>query len=277
MRNGVFVFLTSFLLACCFTQNTWSAPNIRFDELAGSLGLPATNNRCVAEKEIDPWIAKTNKRICSSFALHLRTDSRQNCRPHPTDVLKAAKFGLHKIRGTTTYLSVSNRPYRYDLTLNKNYEVELTINLFFFTESIRQQNDLVRNIEAKIGYAERLWTSKSPLNMTFNFNVVDNVNDAHFVIPLTDKSVRSPYDALWSTAWDEQIVAHELGHMMGLNDEYDQFETTLGLSTSFLASKCSAASLMCESSPGGPLLYHYYLILRRMICDNKNGYEGLSY
>jgi hypothetical protein len=76
------------------------------------------------------------------------------------------------------------------------------------------------------------------------------------------------------------VLAHEVGHMMGLDDEYPQLRKTLGhalgeephwrkdRATRVSWLRCDLGSLMCDSKGADsvPLLHHYYAIARRRFC-----------
>ena len=87
--------------------------------------------------------------------------------------------------------------------------------------------------------------------------LVESRKDAHFSVKLQDKT-RGPYDTYWGRRWTSVVVAHEIGHMLGLGDEY---ETLSG------KSYCLRQSLMCSSWTGDLMPFHYYHILRRLIAN----------
>ena len=80
-------------------------------------------------------------------------------------------------------------------------------------------------------------------------------------ISLLRKKSRGPYFLNWSTLWDVDNLAHEFGHLFGLDDEY---KNRLGGGST---DDCDSRSLMCQSWTGSQRDYHYYLILRRAFCS----------
>src|SRR5262249_20674365 len=112
----------------------------------------------------------------------------------------------------------------------------------------------------------------------FRFRAVDG--GAHFAVDLAPGAPRTPYDVTWGEGWSWHLIAHEIGHMMGLDDEYGQLRKTWGhvlnedvrwdadaeLKANWL--QCNLKSLMCDSKgeDSTPQRYHYYVILRRRFC-----------
>ena len=66
--------------------------------------------------------------------------------------------------------------------------------------------------------------------------------NADFVVKVADKSTRGPHLKEHNINWHPLVFAHEFGHMMGLDDEYDQIFATL-----FKKRRCTNESLMCLS------------------------------
>jgi M6 family metalloprotease-like protein len=90
---------------------------------------------------------------------------------------------------------------------------------------------------------------------SFLFEVVRDRSQAHFSVQVKDET-RGPYDANWARDWNGKVIAHEVGHMLGLGDEY---QTVSG------QSDCYEPSLMCGVWSGSPMPHHYYFILRRLL------------
>lgn len=78
---------------------------------------------------------------------------------------------------------------------------------------------------------------------------------------------RTPYFSAFRSGWSLPIVAHEVGHVLGLLDEYETFS---GLSSAYPKTPFPGAELsrmglsMREGTRVLPL--HHYLILRRALC-----------
>lgn len=120
-------------------------------------------------------------------------------------------------------------------------------------------------MQRKFDEAAVIWTRSQPsgLNLQFDFKAV--VNDSNAVsATLVDEETRGPYDMTWSTQWEPEVIAHELGHVMGLTDEYSQLRVSFGIGSGENRSRCSYQSIMCNSY-AKPQPIHYYIILRRAV------------
>ena len=97
--------------------------------------------------------------------------------------------------------------------------------------------------------------SLSKFSYRFQFEVVEKREEAHYSVNVLDQT-RGPYDQNWARNWSATTVAHELGHMLGIADEYQTL-------TSY--QDCLKTSLMCSSANGSLMSHHYYFILRRLV------------
>lgn len=89
-------------------------------------------------------------------------------------------------------------------------------------------------------------------------------------LPLSPSCGRTPYFLSFRSGWSLPIVAHEVGHFMGLLDEYEMFSGLVGFypKTPFTGAEMSRMALsMKENTKVLPI--HHYLILRRYFCDPR--------
>jgi hypothetical protein len=191
-------------------------------------------------------------RAFKSFRVHLK-DSNQYF-PQPHQILVKNLNYKKEIDGDITYIGFVPKKYSYDVIYNK--DVTFNVRVFFFNP----EGQDIQNFKNKFLQAEKIWNTnvtQMPVNFKykFKFEVVDNYWDSHFAVILWNDT-RGPYDTNWGRNWNGTTVTHELGHMMGLGDEY---ETISG------ESDCLPKSLMCSSFSGVPTKSHYYFILRRLI------------
>ncbi|MCM2353600.1 MAG: hypothetical protein NDI63_08285 [Pseudobdellovibrio sp.] len=191
-------------------------------------------------------------RAFKSFRVHL-LDSLQYF-PQPS-YLSVTHFNRKtEIAGNITYIGFIPKKYNYDVIFNSANDVTLKVKVFFIDPE-GQDNE---NFKAKFAQAEKIWnTNLLPLDFKykFQFQVVNNPFVAHYSVLLQDDT-RGPYDTQWNRNWSATSVAHELGHMLGLGDEYETISSE---------SDCLPKSLMCESFKGLPTRSHYYFILRRLM------------
>lgn len=187
-----------------------------------------------------------------SFSVHLK-DNYENY-PAPSH-LSGNHLNLKKsIQGKITYVEFFPKKYIYDVIYSPNStDVTLRVKVNFLNANAQD----LENFKKKFVQAEQIWnTNQVPMDFKykFQFQVVNSSKEAHFSVILLNDT-RGPYDTSWNLNWSGKTVAHELGHMLGLGDEYETIT-----SESF----CLPHSLMCSSN-GKPMYHHYYFILRRLM------------
>lgn len=154
--------------------------------------------------------------------------------------LKNENDKLRKIHGKIKYLGLINKSYKYDLIQQNGITTALV--KIHFKKGIRFSSRAFSNakkvIKKKLSSAEKTWNRQSPDNLRFKFKLEKNPNQAHFSVNLLNKLTRGPYDTNWSVKWSKKDITHEIGHMLGLDDEYDNVNYTLfGEANRFLISK----------------------------------------
>jgi len=271
-------------------------PEIPFQELATVLGAIPDGEGCEysaseladADVEYSPTSAKslvTPYWNCTMLKDNLDRDIMSDCRPPSTEVFfKKLPYPKH-IGGDMHYLGFAPYPYSYSLRSTDDDKFEVTIRIRVRPEKKIKDADYFKFM-LNIYLAEHFWHKYSPSErVNFRFIVERDLKNPDFDVALVSDDVRKPFNSTWSLTWDWHLLAHEIGHMMGLDDEYNQIRKTTGhifgvnktewekntadsMNSFRLWNKCNYASLMCNSrNPmGNPQKYHYYLILRRYYC-----------
>lgn len=116
----------------------------------------------------------------------------------------------------------------------------------------------------------------------YDFDVVEAVGEhpagVDDTLPLSPTCGRTPYFSALRSGWSLPIVAHELGHFLGLLDEYEMFSGLVWFypKTPFAGAEVSRMGLsMREHTRILPL--HHYLVLRRYFCpepESRDPYEN---
>lgn len=136
------------------------------------------------------------------------------------------------------------------------------------------------SLEAEEYYNRDAREERIPVRYDFDFALVrpgDADRDASLAVPLATTCARTPYFQAFRSGWSLPIVAHEVGHVLGLLDEYEMFSGIVGFypKTPFEGAERSRMGLsMKEDTVVLPM--HHYLVLRRYFCpepDTRNPYE----
>lgn len=196
------------------------------------------------------------ERSFKSFRVHLK-DSYKNFH-HPEKIVSLNLKPIGYQTGKITYVGVFQKAYKYDVVQARNGE-------FIFRVKVHLKNPKAGDIvhfRAKTQEAQDIWNAaRVPTNFSyrFEFAIVEKKEQAHFSVNVKD-TTRGPYDTNWGRSWSGRTIAHELGHMLGLGDEY---KTLSG------ESDCYEGSLMCQSSRGQLMFHHFYFILRRLVVPSS--------
>ncbi len=162
----------------------------------------------------------------------------------------------YSVAGGIAYRGFYPGRYRYNVSQNKDDKITITASVHFYNKSYSSGD--VQGMLAKFKWASEYWSKNNPYhsNIKFKFSVTSDITKANLVVYLMDEETRGPYFLRWSKKWSNLVVAHELGHLMGLDDEYES-----------KTQDCPDNSVMCSGGRNKAYEYHYYLILRRLICS----------
>lgn len=124
--------------------------------------------------------------------------------------------------------------------------------------------------------AEAYWNRDAqrfgvPVTYDFDFVRLDEARArglrVDMALPLAPTCGRTPYFSAFRSGWSLPVVAHEVGHLLGLLDEYEAFSGIVGFypKTPFPGAEVSRMGLsMREKTQLLPM--HHYLVLRRWYC-----------
>lgn len=207
---------------------------------------------------------------CKMIKRHLKRDTKR-CYIHPEkinnllNIFKEENLTRNNpltVKGRNRYLGFVPGKYSYDMFF-ENDQLHLETSIYFFNWKKFSSTEL-NDYQAKMVNAGQRWWFHNPykLHVHFNLKRSKTMKDSHIkFVRLKRGDTRGPYFLTWSTSWSYKTVSHEMGHMMGLDDEYrnDPFGGS--------QASCDSSSIMCSSYRGWPQEYQYYMILRRAICQ----------
>lgn len=143
---------------------------------------------------------------------------------------------VHEIEGKRIFYSVIPKKYRYDIIEDaRSNKLIVNIRMHFYPsktylkrmESTRGTDDkkyypeldvLRLQVLANVQNAESMWNEQAPVGVGFKFDVVEK-EEAHYSIKLVTH-FGALYDKFITAPAYSSILSHEVGHMMGLDDEY---------------------------------------------------------
>lgn len=197
-------------------------------------------------------------RDCHQYEAHLYGDDFEGCMPEVATAFAPEQWMQPQGRYMLGFWR-KTLPYRYSVGYRGAGLVEIIVRIYF-GEGLAREPEHIESIARKLKEASDLWTKHSPArNVTYRFERTFNERDAHFAPSYAAGWSRKPYFMEWSADWSSRTFAHEIGHMMGLVDEYDWENTSNH-------NDCASSSLMCASQSGLPKPFHYYVFLGRIRC-----------
>ena len=112
-----------------------------------------------------------------------------------------------------------------------------------------------------------------PVRYDFELSLADEPANAPIDVrmPLWLSCGRTPYFSAFRSGWSIPVVAHELGHFLGLLDEYEALSGIFPFypKTPFEGSEGSRMGLSMKSHTR-VMPMHHYLVLRRFHCDEPS-------
>jgi hypothetical protein len=148
-----------------------------------------------------------------------------------------------------------------------------------------------KNVRALLAHWSRAievyWTRDAaryglPIRYDFEFVLADEApsraSRVDIRLPLSPTCGRTPYFAAIRSGWSLPVLAHEVGHLLGLLDEYETFSGIVSAypKTPFPGAEISRMGLSMRE---GTLLLpvHHYLVLRRWFCPEPSARDPFGH
>ncbi len=231
-------------------------------EFTEDYGVGGYDDQLKKDEEAQRWLYELlfsqNLRVSlpdetfKSFRVHLK-DSYKTF-PNPAEILRNNLKSTNRIEGKITYAGIVKKRYTYDVVTTTTNQIVFNIKVFLKNPNSKDLFDF----KIKVQQAQDIWNAsrvKTDFEYAFKFDLVTEESMAHFSVNVLD-STRGPYDTNWGRDWTGAVIAHEVGHMLGLGDEYQTISGKFD---------CYMPSLMCSAWKGSLMPHHYYFILRRMV------------
>lgn len=257
---------TTLVLACLFSLNilaqsetcSYSQKKLtKFDTDRYSNDVSSFINE---DKYGDDWACVMKKR-------HLKRDSLKNCFPETISSLSVPSKRL--IQGKVKYMGLFSEPYKYEVSQDADGKILIEVRIHFTKLGLEAES--LKITKEKLAYASELWSSQSPEKMIkFSFTAVSAEENPHFTVKLAAKTPGTKFNSIWGITNSKNIVAHEVGHMLGLDDEYSVVRTLVWeIKNEVDTRMCNLRSIMCDPYESRPTIYPYvyYVILRRLGCE----------
>jgi hypothetical protein len=144
---------------------------------------------------------------------------------------------VHHVEGRRRYYGLIPKKYRYDIIEDaESNTLTVNVKMHFYpskkylklmtasrgTEDAKyypELPELMIEVKKNIEESETFWNKQAPQGVKFHFELVDSKRDAHYSLKLVT-FFGALYDKFISAPAHADILAHEVGHMMGLDDEY---------------------------------------------------------
>lgn len=247
-------------------------------ELLQKLGLVAPRDRgCKFSRDelVELYVKQRSTAeadwSCMLFLQNLRRDSMKNCIVDPDQLKKFRAKRRHTVQGSLSYLGFLPLRYAYDAWWSSEKQRNVVEVRLRFTGSLARDGAELARMSEKLRIATLHWNHPSNYgNFEFVFRLAKPGESAHFTPDLTLSSTRGPYHLKWDARWPVETIAHELGHMLGLDDEYDLIRNTLQLGNDAVERlRCEPGSRMCSPANAGGEVesHHHYTVLRRIACQ----------
>ena len=200
---------------------------------------------------------------CIMKKRHLKRDSLKRCNPSEEEAANFVPDRKLTVEGKVSYMGMIKQGYAYDVS-PEGIEVRIA-----FKGELAGDEKSLQETREKLAFASEIWTKHSPGGkLRFNFRLVSESEDPHFTPKLVKSAPGTKFNSLWTIEDSKYIVAHEVGHMLGLDDEYSVIRSMVWQVKNDVDTRmCNTRSLMCDYAYNAkPYPYVYYVIQRRAYC-----------
>jgi len=247
--------------------------------------------KTIAERFVDgelayPLSEETLKAWNDKFdAQNLKRD-RFKSRIDYTSLFPIKKSQIYNIKGSRVYYGVAPKKYRYRIIADsKKNELTAHIKINFFVSKnylklheknpsvYASESDILERFRIMVSDAQDIWNEQAPTGLQFKFDYEEDPSKADYKVKIST-TLGALYDKFFYHGFREDTLAHEIGHMLGLDDEYSLITSNvLPINeltkrdkhfeyTAYQDMRCHLESLMCLRSTLYP--YHFEHVFGRI-------------
>ncbi len=163
---------------------------------------------------------------------NLRTNSHKSLK-NWRELFPIEQDRVIPVEGRVRYYAAIPKRYQYDLILDKKEQkIKVEVRIHFYPDQgrnrVRNVSRVLVDMDEKLKAAQDLWNESAPEDVLFEFKRVKRPEDAHYSVKIVNRR-QALYDRFWSLSLSSVECAHEIGHMMGLNEEYKAWSNALSL------------------------------------------------
>jgi hypothetical protein len=124
-----------------------------------------------------------------------------------------------EIKGEQKFYGLFKKKYQYAIEITPEEKVIFEVRVHFrFTKMPEKEK---QEFLERVSRVESIWSEALPNNFSLRFIQVENEEDAHYSVKIRAHTRSALYDKFWSSYIGAEDYAHEVTHMLGLNEEYD--------------------------------------------------------
>jgi hypothetical protein len=241
---------------------------ISFDALVTALGGESNDGECTGDKK---WVCKVMQRS-------IARDSNQCGIFHPDELFNrnGALADLMRSRGDQLvvgrhyFFGLAHMPYMYKLRFDEQGRIEIYIHVNLEYSSVRRLSpELYRHVIDTYDEAEQNWKAAAArYGLGFELEVTHEADVTGYQnLVVREGRGRGPAQIWVFTAWNTRVQTHEIGHFVGLDEEYPELNNERIPGDPAHLGGAGRDSMM----RGGHTIYktHFHIPLQRAMCAGR--------